>query len=136
MGAPRPTLPLLLLLLTAAIGRARKCERGSGAGVLSPPALALGIWMGQGRQQVHRGWVGQRSLATVGVPEPAALCKDRTWAVALQGGERAPWEACCQPSILSPFLTEDEVLESVSPSCSSKDPPGRKGRRPRFCRDT
>lgn len=69
MGAPRPTLPLLLLLLlTAAIGRARKCERGSGAGVLSPPALALGIWMGQGRQQVHRGWDGAAEPGHSGCP--------------------------------------------------------------------
>ncbi|XP_058523352.1 apolipoprotein B-100 [Ochotona princeps] len=123
MGAPRPMLPLLLLLLTAAIGRARKCERGSGTGVLSARGSGSGHPDGTGAAAGAPGLGWGSGARPQWVSWSLLLSADRTWAVALQGGERTPWEAgpweaCCQPSVLSPFLTEQEVLESVSPSCS------------------
>lgn len=76
--------------------------RDSGAGrVGASSSLRVGVGVGAGE-----GGAGKLVLQTLRPPERGKLCASGRWGKTY--------------SCLSPFLTEDEVLENVSPICPSK----------------
>lgn len=120
MGPPRPALRLLLLLLAAAGACAREwggpaCARAG----LRPRGGGRGL---RARPRVARWGSGESTGWGAGSPDPASPRKARSPRRCPSprdaGAHRRKTGDAQQ--CLSPFLTEDEVPENVSPGCASK----------------